>query len=79
MCIDLNVLGAILGGIAAILWFLSAKVQTPPPVLRLGGISEDDPFMKGLQKIAYLNKWAATLTGVSVLCMALAPLLDSSD
>ena len=61
------------GFAAAILWFMSAAGKLPlAPGAAIGGTSPTDPFNLALRHAAVLNQWAAGVTGVSVLFLALA-------
>jgi hypothetical protein len=73
MTIALRMLSIIAGFAAAILWFMSAAGKLPlAPGAAIGGTSPTDPFNLALRHAAVLNQWAAGVTGVSVLFLALA-------
>ena len=58
---------------AAIVWLVSALEPLPlAPGAAIGGTLSTDPFNVALRHSAWLNMWAAGLTGVSVLFFALA-------
>jgi hypothetical protein len=61
------------GFAAAIVWGLSAWIHVPDLSIGWGGVvAKDDPFIVAMRKSAKLNRWAAALTGFSVLSMAAA-------
>jgi hypothetical protein len=72
--ISLRIISGICGVIAAILWFFSTYVQPAPAQGAYTDVvdGKDMPFHKKW-RIAYrLNKWAAIMTGISVLLMSTA-------
>lgn len=62
---------AVFAFIAAAFWFWSAFRKLPPMVAYWDAAPESDPFRAALIFGAKLNQWAAGLTGLSALCMAL--------
>lgn len=66
----LTVLSIIAALVAAGLWFGSARVKIPIPTF--DGMGPDGDFLKALNRSAHLNKWAAGVTGGSVLLQLLA-------
>jgi hypothetical protein len=58
---------------AAVVWLMSALAPLPlAPGAAIGGTLSTDPFNVALRHSAWLNMWAAGLTGVSVAFFALA-------
>jgi hypothetical protein len=59
---------ALVGLCAAGLWFWSAYVPIPlAPGAAIGGTLPTDPFNEAIHQSAGLNRWAALITGLSVL------------
>jgi hypothetical protein len=64
--------GAIVFGIgAAIFWFLSAYGELPPMIAYRDAAPPNDPLYVAIKFTARMNRWAAGLSGLSVLCMAI--------
>lgn len=65
-------LGAALFALAAAaFWFVSAYGKLPPMVAYYDQAPPDDPFYVAVKLSAKMNRWAAFLSGLSALCMAL--------
>jgi hypothetical protein len=56
---------------AAAFWFLSAYGKLPPMIPYWDATPETDPFRVAIKFSARMNQWAAVLSGISALCMAL--------
>ncbi len=61
------------GFIAAVLWFKSAVIKSPPMTWEGVGHLETS-----LNEIGRLNKWAAGLKGISILLFAAESLLSAT-
>jgi hypothetical protein len=55
---------------AAAFWFVSAYGDLPPMVAYLE-MPENDPFFMAIKFSATMNRWAAGLSGLSALCIAI--------
>ena len=67
----LDIGGAVFAIPAAIFWFLSAYGKLPPMVAYWDFTPENDPFFQAIKFSANMNAIAATLSGLSAVCMAL--------
>jgi hypothetical protein len=67
----LNIAAALFAFAAAVFWFLSAYGKLPPIVSYWGQAPPTDPFYKAIKFSAAMNRWAAGLSGLSALSMAL--------
>ena len=77
MIVGTKLLASVIGLVAAACWFMSAFQNPPPaPGAAFGGTLPTDPFNVALAAAAWWNRWAAITTGLSVLLMAIAELLD---
>ena len=56
---------------AAIFWFLSAHGKLPPMVAYWDAAPPNDPLYVAIKFSAKMNRWAAGLSGLSALCMAI--------
>jgi hypothetical protein len=56
---------------AAVFWFLSAYGSLPQMVTYLGYTPENDPFYLAIKFSAAMNRYAAALSGLSALSMAI--------
>jgi hypothetical protein len=56
---------------AAIFWFLSAYGELPPMIAYWDAAPQNDPLYMAIKFSARMNQWAAGLSGVSALCMAI--------
>lgn len=71
----LKILSGLTGIAAAGLWFIASSEEIPlAPGAAIGGTLPTEPFNVALRHSAHLNQWAALVTGVSVILMALAEL-----
>jgi hypothetical protein len=72
----LRVASVVVGFIAALCWINSSLVPIPNlPAAAIGGTDPSDPFNVALRDAAWWNQWAAFLTGVAVLLMAVVEAL----
>jgi hypothetical protein len=73
----LNLASGAVGVIAAVLWFLSGRILPAPAQGAYYDVPDSPalPFHRKWRRASTLNQWAAGLTGVSVLLMALAQFL----
>jgi hypothetical protein len=56
---------------AAIFWFMSAYGKLPPMGMYWDAAPPNDPFYIAIKFSAKMNRWAAGLSGLSALCMAI--------
>jgi hypothetical protein len=56
---------------AAIFWFLSAYGELPPVVAYWDAAPQNDPLYMAIKFAARMNRWAAGLSALSALCMAI--------
>ena len=69
--IAFDVASAGCGLVAAYFWLVSAWGDVPPaPGAAFGGTSPTEPFNMAMQHSAAMNRYAAILTGISVLILA---------
>jgi hypothetical protein len=54
--------------LAAIFWFISASGKVPSMGTYFDSAPPNDPFLVAVRRSAVWNRFAAALTGVSVLC-----------
>jgi hypothetical protein len=62
---------ALFAFVAAIFWFLSAYGQLPPMMTYWDSVPEHDPFYRAVKFSARMNRWAASFSGLSALCMSI--------
>ena len=60
------------GGIAAVCWFLSARVRLTKVGFGLEELDNVTKLSADLQKMAWWNVWAAALTGIASIFQILA-------
>lgn len=75
--IGLNLVSGIIGVAASIFWFYAAKKVPPPgpPGVSFLDVFPSPEFPKAWNAATNANKWAAALTGISVLLWSAAALL----
>jgi hypothetical protein len=56
---------------AAIFWFISAYGELPPMVTYWDAAPSTDPLHMAIKFAARMNRWAAGLSGLSAVCMAI--------
>jgi hypothetical protein len=69
---------AVVGLLAAALWFWSAASN--PPLLSggaIGGTLPTDPFNMAMHQAAWLNRWAALATGLAVALTVIGDVIGS--
>jgi hypothetical protein len=74
---SLNIVGALFALIAAGFWFLSAYGKLPVTIAYWDAAPEDDPFRMALKFSARMNRWAASFSGLSALCVGIALFLPT--
>jgi hypothetical protein len=74
----LDIATALFAFSAAVFWFWSALRKLPPMVAHWDATPESDPFRVAITFAAKLNQWAAGLTGLSALCMAMKIVVQKS-
>ena len=67
----LDVAAAVFAIGAAIFWFLSAYGDLPPMVAYWDAAPPSDPLSRAIKFSAKMNQWAAGLSGLSALLMAI--------
>jgi hypothetical protein len=58
--------------VAAVFWFLSAYGELPGMIPHWDQTPQNDPFYVAVKFSAKMNRWAAGVSGLSALCMALS-------
>jgi hypothetical protein len=74
----LDFAAALFAFFAAVFWFLSAYGKLPPMAAYWDATPEDDPFRIAIAFSAKMNQWAAGLSGLSALCMAIKIMVSRS-
>jgi hypothetical protein len=69
--LTLEICTAVFAIAAALFWFLSAFGPVPPMKTYWGATPSSDSFYSGMKYSATMNTYAALLSGISALCMAL--------
>ena len=67
----MDVAAAVFAITAAAFWFLSAHGKLPPMGAYWDATPENDRFRMAVTFSTKMNRWAAGLSGVSALCMAI--------
>jgi hypothetical protein len=67
----LDIAAALFAFGAAVFWFRSAYGKLPPMVAYWDATPENDPLYMAVKHSARMNRWAAGLSGLSALCMAM--------
>jgi hypothetical protein len=62
---------ALFAFVAALFWFRSAAGKLPPMGSYFDKAPTNDPFYQAIKFSAVMNRWAASFSGLSALCMAL--------
>jgi hypothetical protein len=77
--IGLNIAGSVVGFVAATVWFCAAwkAPQSGEPGVAFYDVVPNPNFAKAWKAATRLNKWAAALTGVSVLLLSFAALAQN--
>lgn len=67
----LDIAAAAFAFAAAVFWFLSAYGPLPRMLQYFDFVPDNDPYYVAVKFSAKMNRWAAGLSGLSALCMAL--------
>ncbi|SDK14329.1 MULTISPECIES: hypothetical protein [Bradyrhizobium] len=67
----LDIAAALFAFGAAAFWFASAYGDLPPMVSYFDAAPATDPLYMAIKRSARMNRWAAGLSGLSALCMAM--------
>ncbi len=79
MKIGLNIAGSVVGFVAAVVWFCAAwkAPEHGPPGMAFYDVGPSPDFANNWKAAASFNKWAAALTGLSVLLLSFAALAQN--
>jgi hypothetical protein len=66
----LNATAAVCAFIAAVFWLRSASTRIPQLQIEWGGVTNDDPFVRAMERTAKMNQIAALFSGLAAIATA---------